>query len=578
LTGQSVPWRYSRAYGCGPVAGCQHVLFFRSGADGFFDMETEATTNFGGVRSGCARTLLAANGLLIHPQGYSGCCCSYNYKTNLALISAPDRNDTWYVFPRRTDSGLIKHVAVNFGAPGDRRDGRGTVWLGFPRPMLESACPASVTVSMRQAACTYRRRATAAMQNTDAPWLYSSALSGQGRIAIDLVLQPGVVLPRRDAACAVDGKLDDACWKDVRAVPFQNTPFSMLGTGVDFRIFRDAENIYFGYHCRSQASTSGATGVSPVRRQEHGHDARATRPRGANGGLEVFVVDSARRTGIRLVIQRSGKATATFGTVGVSMKTDPSWKGQWQHAVEEVPDGWAAEIALPIKTLTESGMDLRRLQLNCMAQNLTQSGLETVFLTDPYYGVKFRCCSRFRRLVTPPASPPAKRSFTVRLHFAETDDVEPGRRVFDVAVQGKIVLEGLDIAREAGGKNRALVKEFKDVEASEQIVIELTQRGQPSDASELPVLLNSNTVNFFTKSSDQRERVPGDGAAAPIGWRPCRPVLLNSNIVKSFTKSSDQRERVPGDGAAALTGWRPCRPVICGVEVVCEELHDVSRQ
>ena len=45
----------------------------------------------------------------------------------------------------------------------------------------------------------------------------------------------------------------------------------------------------------------------------------------------------------------------------------------------------------------------------------------------------------------------------------------PGQRVFDVAVQGTTVLKGLDIVREAGGRNRALVKEFTDVEASEQI-------------------------------------------------------------------------------------------------------------
>ncbi|NQT15886.1 MAG: PQQ-binding-like beta-propeller repeat protein, partial [Planctomycetes bacterium] len=153
LTGESVPWRYLRAYGCGPVAGCKNVLFFRSGADGFFDMETEALTNFGGVRAGCARTLLAAGGLLIHPQGYSGCCCSYNYKTNLALVAAPDGSDTWYVFPRRAQSGLVGRVAVNFGAPGDRRDSQKTAWLGFPRPIVEGACPASVAVSMSRAAC-----------------------------------------------------------------------------------------------------------------------------------------------------------------------------------------------------------------------------------------------------------------------------------------------------------------------------------------------------------------------------------------------------------------------------------------
>ena len=322
LTGQSVPWRYSRAYGCGPVAGCRHVLFFRSGADGFFDMETEGTTNFGGVRSGCSRTLLAAGGLLIHAQGYSGCCCSYNFKTNLALVPAPDRGQTWYVLPRRAASGPVKHLAVNFGAPGDRKDLRGTAWLGFPRPLLDSACPAPVTVSMREAACAYHRLATAEIQRTDAPWVYSSALSGRGRIVMDLVLEPGVVLRRRDAAPAVDGKLDEACWKGAGAVPFQNTPFSMLGAAIDFRIFRDAENLYLGYHCPSGATVRDADEATP----------------GTSDRLEIYVADSRTRTGIRLVVGRNGPAGATFGTVDTGRRTDPKWEGRWQAAVQETPD------------------------------------------------------------------------------------------------------------------------------------------------------------------------------------------------------------------------------------------------
>jgi hypothetical protein len=477
LTGQRVPWRYSRAYGCGPVAGCQHLLFFRSGADGFFDMETEGTTNFGGERPGCARTLLAANGLLIHPQGYSGCCCSYNYQTNLALVSARDRGDTWYALPRLAASGPIRNLAVNFGAPGDRKDRRKTAWLGFPRPLLDTACPAPVAISMRDSQCVHRRRATATIQGTSDPWIYSSALVGRGRITLDLVLRPGVVLPRRDGSCTIDGKLDETCWNVAQSVPFQNSPFSMLGAAVDLRMFRDAENIYFGYDCRS------AAGGRRDANQE---------PRRAGDALEIFVADAAKDVGIRLVIPRRGKPAATFGTVASNRKVDPAWKGPWRSAVRETAEGWTAEVALPIKTLAESGMDAGRLRLNGMAQNWTPSGFESVFLTDPRYGTKFASCLGFLRILED-AEPPKPRRFTVRLHFAELDDPQPGRRVFDVALQGKTVLDNLDILREAGGKDRALVKEFRDVEASDQIVIDLTPHRQPGDGG-LPPLISGIEV------------------------------------------------------------------------------------
>ena len=479
LTGRKVPWRYTHAYGCGPTLGCQHLLFFRSGADGFFDMETEGTTNFGGVRPGCARSILAANGLLIHPQGYSGCACCYSYKTCLALVSAPERDDTWYAFPRRVSDGQIKQLAINFGAPGDRKDAQGRAWLSFPRPMIASACPAPVTVLMDNAACHYQRRATAAIQGTDSSWLYSSGLSGQGRIAVDLDVQLRLVLPRQEAAPVIDGKLDDPCWKGVRAVPFENTAFSMLGAGIDFRMFRDAENIYFHYSRRPIGHALAGADEATLRKSD---------------SLEMYLADRRKRVGIRAIIQRNGSAIAQLGTVGRSRQVDPEWKCEWHYAVQETDSGWAAEVALPIRTLTEAGIILKRLQLNCMSQNLTQSGLEAVFLTDPLYANKFRQCCRFRPVIELPSRRLAERTFTVRLHFAETAGTARGRRVFDVAIQGKTVLKALDVVAEAGGGGKVLVKECRGVVGAGQVVIDLTRSRTAPVGGLLPMICGVEVV------------------------------------------------------------------------------------
>ena len=64
-------------------------------------------------------------------------------------------------------------------------------------------------------------------------------------------------------------------------------------------------------------------------------------------------------------------------------------------------------------------------------------------------------------------------SYTVRLHFAEPEDVEPGGRVFDVKVQGRTVISRLDIAKEAGGRNRALAKKIAEVSAKGTMTVEL---------------------------------------------------------------------------------------------------------
>ncbi|OGV72925.1 MAG: hypothetical protein A3K19_20870 [Lentisphaerae bacterium RIFOXYB12_FULL_65_16] len=74
-----------------------------------------------------------------------------------------------------------------------------------------------------------------------------------------------------------------------------------------------------------------------------------------------------------------------------------------------------------------------------------------------------------------PVQPPAPRTYTVRLFFAEDTDTTPGARVFDVALQGKTVIEALDLAREAG-RDVGVVKEFHGVQADTTLTVTLTPK------------------------------------------------------------------------------------------------------
>ncbi|HUS38154.1 MAG TPA: malectin domain-containing carbohydrate-binding protein, partial [Pirellulales bacterium] len=85
----------------------------------------------------------------------------------------------------------------------------------------------------------------------------------------------------------------------------------------------------------------------------------------------------------------------------------------------------------------------------------------------------------------PPAQP--SRSYTVRLHFAELDQVKPGERVFDVRIQNKTVIQGLDVVSEAGGCRTALTREIEGISASDTITIGLL----PSADSKLPAILSA---------------------------------------------------------------------------------------
>ncbi len=66
------------------------------------------------------------------------------------------------------------------------------------------------------------------------------------------------------------------------------------------------------------------------------------------------------------------------------------------------------------------------------------------------------------------------RAFTVRLFFVEPEGAAAGERVFDVAVQGQALCTRLDVAAEAGGGARSLMKEAHGVKASELVELALT--------------------------------------------------------------------------------------------------------
>jgi len=70
------------------------------------------------------------------------------------------------------------------------------------------------------------------------------------------------------------------------------------------------------------------------------------------------------------------------------------------------------------------------------------------------------------------------RKYTVRLHFAEVKSLEPGRRVFDVALQGKTLLTNFDIVKQAGEINRAAVVQFAGIEVADRLEVSLKSRGK----------------------------------------------------------------------------------------------------
>ena len=67
----------------------------------------------------------------------------------------------------------------------------------------------------------------------------------------------------------------------------------------------------------------------------------------------------------------------------------------------------------------------------------------------------------------------ADRPCRVRLYFAESEPLQKGDRVFDVTLQGKMLVKNLDVLAEAGGLKRGMVKEFRGVPVGNELHLAL---------------------------------------------------------------------------------------------------------
>ncbi|GLT51784.1 hypothetical protein SLA2020_251680 [Shorea laevis] len=121
--------------------------------------------------------------------------------------------------------------------------------------------------------------------------------------------------------------------------------------------------------------------------------------------------------------------------------------------------------------------------------------------------------------------------YTVNLHFAETAFSDPsshtleslGRRVFDIYIQGTIVLKDFDISKEAGGVQRAMKKNFNATVTENHLEIHLFWAGKgtlhmPTSSLEGnygPSISAINVVSNFTPKKNRTGLIIG--VAVPVG-------------------------------------------------------------
>jgi len=195
ITGKEVTWEFIRGgHSCGVTTASPNCFFLRSYSTAYYDMiQDRGMLSFGGVRGGCWLNIIMANGLVLYPEASSGCRCSFPIRST--VVFAPreptDENRPWSLYPTKGamtpgDGKLtpVKQLAINFGAPGDRKDSTGTFWFGYPRPRLRNlqvdwVMKLGLNEEILPGMGYFERNFKGIqIESTDKPWVFASGCRG----------------------------------------------------------------------------------------------------------------------------------------------------------------------------------------------------------------------------------------------------------------------------------------------------------------------------------------------------------------------------------------------------------------
>ena len=130
LTGQKESYGFKKS-GCAVIGGCENIIGWRTA---YHDVHTGTTVKLPGFEAGCTTSLQPASGMLNMPN-----FGIFHLRARAAAVSLAHRPSArpWseYQLTRATGETPIRRIGYNFGAPGDRYDEDGTLWLRAVRGM-----------------------------------------------------------------------------------------------------------------------------------------------------------------------------------------------------------------------------------------------------------------------------------------------------------------------------------------------------------------------------------------------------------------------------------------------------------
>ena len=422
ITGIEEGREFMKVHGCDQSAvDYGGILTMRSGTGAFYDTTLESgTINISGMRSGCRNSIVPGDGVLCLPSWTGNCTCNYPISTSLVLVQMPETFEQWSAWGGVGVEAPVRRVGINFGAPGDRMTRDGTLWLDWPS--VGGPSPEIPVRVVPERLETFYRHAIRMRGGQGWPWVTASGILGVRRVTIEPVAR--------------------------RSEPLRDQ-FSVRWTGF----------------------------LQPP-----------------TGGLHTFFVRTDHRVQMwidqRLVIDnlksmfRGVQDQEVTGNVTLEAGRKHSIRFEYSHANLGRPKPSRVQLQWSRSDMAKELVPAERFfDSNGNPGGLTgayygrpQCAGPAVLHGDPHIDFTWndQLPATLRQAVQP--MPPSLRPFTVRLCFAEPEELRPGQRVFDVAIQGHEVARELDIVRQSGGVHRGLLLEYHAIAIKDALDIEFTPR------------------------------------------------------------------------------------------------------
>ncbi len=188
ITGKQADWAWCRSdKQCGIFSASKHFLFGRSLGVGYHDLLTDqGLYTFFHSRMSCSFDALSGGGLMIKPPMAVYCKCSWSLPFTVALGQVPTQPTVGQLYAQPGPVLPVKHLYVDFGATGDRRDVQGDLWLKPQRPEGHKLLLGfGLTVEMYPGGEDVRRNSLyTPIENTEVPFVFATAARGLKRCII----------------------------------------------------------------------------------------------------------------------------------------------------------------------------------------------------------------------------------------------------------------------------------------------------------------------------------------------------------------------------------------------------------